>query len=293
MSDEISSLYQVEEIPTARRRRLTPPQAAAGFGGGVAAPQSGDALPVLLLCVVLGASAGTGCALVSPLRGERPLAACALRRPMAAARHKNVCASRRGAARSVAAPCPARHGQPSLRLRRPAGARSRVPGVPPLALPLPPWAPLLALRKGRAVRHVGALALRCGALPPLVAPSLARAGLRSLRGVLARFALGGARAAGGGRRFPLARLAALGSPPPLPSGGFVARPCGRAFCGALRPPREKGFLSPLRRRHGGFLIPRYAAQQVEATCVAGMFCKVKWLCAPHDGHFKQNMIYFV
>lgn len=96
---------------------------------------------------------------------------------------------------------------------------------------------------------------------------------------------------GGGSPLP-ASLRSV-RPPPLPSGGFGARPCGRALCGALRPPREKGFLSPLRRRHGGFLIPLYAAQQVEAPCVADTVIKDRSDYASPHGHFKQNMIYFV
>lgn len=149
--------------------------------------------------------------------------------------------------------------------RRPLPGAGRSPAR--LAPPAVGAAPRFA-QGGQAVRPAGALALRCGALPPLVAPSLARPGLRSLRGVLARFALGGGRAAGGGRRFPLARLAALGSPPPLPSGGLCRPPLRAGFLWRFAPPEEKGFLSPLRRRHGDYLIAHYAAQHAENLCVA-------------------------
>lgn len=161
-------------------------------------------------------------------------------------------------------PCPSRRGRRSSLCARVEPCALRAP-LRSAAVLCPLWSPLPLPGRGSARCGASSLAL------PWAAP-----GLRV-----------------GGRRFPLARLAALGSPPPLPSGGFGARPCGRALCGALRPPREKGFLSPLRRRHGGFLIPLYAAQQVEAPCVADTVIKDRSDYASPHGHFKQNMIYFV
>lgn len=80
---------------------------------------------------------------------------------------------------------------------------------------------------------------------------------------------------------------------PLPSGGSQAAAHGGRSKKHQAPPEEKGFLSPLRRRHGGFLIPHYAAKQVEAPCVADTVIKDRSDYAPPHGHFKQNMIYFV
>lgn len=133
-------------------------------------------------------------------------------------------------------------------------------------------------------------------------------------GAAPRFAQGSSRAPCGRPCAPLRGFAPSGRPFPCPAGaplaagrprslclgrrpgfgwGALAPALRRAFCGALRPPRKKGFLSPLRRRHGDYLIVHYAAQHVANLCVAHTVIKMVKLCTPHHGHFKQNMIYFV
>lgn len=60
---------------------------------------------------------------------------------------------------------------------------------------------------------------------------------------------------------------------PLPSGG-LRRPPMAAAPKSIKPPEEKGFLSPLRRRHGDYLIAHYAAQHAENLCVAHTVVKM-------------------
>lgn len=96
---------------------------------------------------------------------------------------------------------------------------------------------------------------------------------------------------GGGSPLP----ASLRSVRPLrsPRGAMSPALAGGLFVALCAPRGKRGFLSPLRRRHGGFLIPLYAAQQVEAPCVADTVIKDRSDYASPHGHFKQNMIYFV
>lgn len=116
MSDEISSLYQVEVIPTARREAANAAAARAGAqrrfagwcGNRVRTRQSAS--------------------------GGAPPCGLRLAPPDGGCKAKNVCASPRKAACSGAAFYPRRHGQPPLRWGRPAGARSRKPATPPHAL---------------------------------------------------------------------------------------------------------------------------------------------------------------
>lgn len=157
--------------------------------------------------------------------------------------------SRRGAARSVAAPFPARHARPAAAA---AGGRPRpLPraGASPRLLP-PSLRVLVApsARKGSFLRPLAALALRSASrpfAPPL--PSLAR-GSGALWGVLAPLRLGLALASGGVAGAPLPR------PPPggslalaPPRGLLLARLAPRL----LVPPSPPRGLGGCCRRCGG------------------------------------------
>lgn len=158
--------------------------------------------------------------------------------------------SRRGAARSVAAPFPARHARPAAAA---AGGRPRpLPraGASPRLLP-PSLRVLVApsARKGSFLRPLAALALRSASrpfAPPL--PSLAR-GSGALWSVLAPLRLGLALASGGVAGAPLPRPPPGGSRALAPPGGLLlARLAPRLFV-PPSPPRGLGLvLPPLRRR---------------------------------------------
>lgn len=158
--------------------------------------------------------------------------------------------SRRGAARSVAAPFPARHARPSAAA---AGGRPRpLPraGASPRLLP-PSLRVLVApsARKGSFLRPLAALALRSASrpfAPPL--PSLAR-GSGALWGVLAPVRLGLALASGGVAGAPLPRPPPGGSLALAPPGGAPAgAACAAPFCASVAPPGGWGWCC---RRCGG------------------------------------------
>lgn len=97
---------------------------------------------------------------------------------------------------------------------------------------------------------------------PLPGRGSARCGASSLA---LPWAAAGLRVGGGGSPLP----ASLRSVRPLRSPRGALAPALRAgFLWRFAPPEEKGFLSPLRRRHGDYLIAHYAAQQACTLCVA-------------------------
>lgn len=162
--------------------------------------------------------------------------------------------SRRGAARSVAAPFPARHARPAAAA---AGGRPRpLPRAGASPRRLPPSLRVLAApsaRKGSFLRPLAALALRSASrpfAPPL--PSLAR-GFGALRGVLAPLRLGLALASGGVAGAPLPRplrgFARSRSPGGAPAGAACAAP----FCASVAPPGGWGWCC--RRCGGGASAP--------------------------------------
>lgn len=173
--------------------------------------------------------------------------------------------SRRGAARSVAAPFPARHARPAAAA---AGGRPRpLPraGASPRLLP-PSLRVLVApsARKGSFLRPLAALALRSASrpfAPPL--PSLAR-GSGALWGVLAPLRLGLALASGGVAGAPLPRplrgFARSRSPGGAPAGAACAAPFGASVAppgvgvgaaAAAAAARLRLSVSPRRRALGG------------------------------------------
>lgn len=144
--------------------------------------------------------------------------------------------SRRGAARSVAAPFPARHARPSLRLGWAAAPAPACRGVPPAPAPVAPGARRAVCAQGFLSAASGRPCASLCVSPLCAAPPLARAGLRGAVGrprapppwARARF--------GRGRRCPPA-------PPPsgvralsLPRGGSCWRGLRRAFWCLRRPP---------------------------------------------------------
>lgn len=196
--------------------------------------------------------------------------------------------SRRGAARSVAAPFPARHARPAAAA---AGGRPRpLPraGASPRLLP-PSLRVLVApsARKGSFLRPLAALALRSASrpfAPPL--PSLAR-GSGALWGVLAPLRLGLALASGGVAGAPLPRPPSGGfarsrSPAGAPAGAACAAPFGASVAPA-------GFglvLPPLRRRRVCvFLFRRvaglWAGAALLCSCARSMLHQA-CACCPHS-----------
>ncbi len=156
--------------------------------------------------------------------------------------------SRRGAARSVAAPFPARHGLPAAAA---AGGRPRPlsrAGASPRLLP-PSLRVLVApsARKGSFLRPLAALALALR-LAPLLRPFPRSRGALGRCGASSRPAALGSRSLGRGRRCPPA-------PPPagvrslsLPRGGSCWRGLRRASWCLRRPPGGWGWCC---RRCGG------------------------------------------
>lgn len=144
--------------------------------------------------------------------------------------------SRRGAARSVAAPFPARHALPSLRLGWAAAPALACRGVPPAPLPVASvLAAPLAQGSSRALSRPCAR-LRCS--PSAPAPPLLARVSGALRGVLAPLRLGRRARCGwpAGPPLPRPRVARV-RPLSLPRGDFPARGLRRAFLVRSSPPR--------------------------------------------------------
>lgn len=133
MSDEISSLYQVEVIPTARREAAN----AAAARGEQRRPRTAATVAPFGPCWCAASFwgwCGNRVRTRQSASGGAPPCGLRLAPPDGGCKAKNVCASPRKAACSGAAFYPRRHGQPPLRWGRPAGARSRKPATPPHAL---------------------------------------------------------------------------------------------------------------------------------------------------------------
>ena len=130
--------------------------------------------------------------------------------------------SRRGAARSVAAPFPARPWPP-LAAARVAGPRPlpRAGASPPALAPVAPGARRAVCAQGFLFAASGRPCAPLCASPLCSAPSLARAGLRGAVGRPRAPAPWAARSLGRGRRCPPAPPPCGGSLAPAPPGGLL------------------------------------------------------------------------